>query len=152
MRNVSVAASEWEGEVVFLRKLVPGGASRSYGIEVARLAGLPAEVVARARRDPGVARGGAAEPGGAAASGAGAGAVAAARAVRGGAPDAPGSAAALGAPEEALLERLRRVDLDDLSPRAAWELLSELQKKLTALDYEAHDWRWCSASPRGLSS
>jgi DNA mismatch repair protein MutS len=36
--------------VVFLRKLVPGGASRSYGIEVAKLAGLPQEVIARARR------------------------------------------------------------------------------------------------------
>jgi DNA mismatch repair protein MutS len=36
--------------VVFLRKLVAGGASRSYGIEVARLAGLPAEVLSRARQ------------------------------------------------------------------------------------------------------
>ena len=49
VRNVSVAAREWKGEVVFLRKLTPGGASRSFGVEVARLAGLPAEVVARAR-------------------------------------------------------------------------------------------------------
>jgi DNA mismatch repair protein MutS len=38
-----------QGKVVFLRKLVSGGASRSYGIEVARLAGLPPEVVARSR-------------------------------------------------------------------------------------------------------
>ncbi len=38
------------GEVVFLRKVVPGGASRSYGIEVARLAGLPRSVVARSRQ------------------------------------------------------------------------------------------------------
>ena len=40
---------EQGGKVIFLRKLVAGGASRSYGIEVARLAGLPPEVVTRAR-------------------------------------------------------------------------------------------------------
>ncbi len=39
IRNVSVAAREWKGEVVFLRKLVPGGTSRSFGVEVAKLAG-----------------------------------------------------------------------------------------------------------------
>src|SRR5262249_22304979 len=49
VRNVSVAAREWNGEVVFLRKLSPGGASRSFGVEVAKLAGLPATVVDRAR-------------------------------------------------------------------------------------------------------
>ena len=42
VRNVSVAAREWKGEVVFLRKLTAGGTSRSFGVEVARLAGLPA--------------------------------------------------------------------------------------------------------------
>jgi len=40
---------EWGGEVLFLRKLVDGPASKSYGIQVARLAGLPPEVIARAR-------------------------------------------------------------------------------------------------------
>jgi DNA mismatch repair protein MutS len=44
-----VAVREVGDRVVFLRKLVPGGASRSYGIEVAKLAGLPAAVLARAR-------------------------------------------------------------------------------------------------------
>jgi len=48
-RNQSVAVKEWGGEVLFLRKLVDGPASKSYGIQVARLAGLPAEVIARAR-------------------------------------------------------------------------------------------------------
>ncbi len=50
VKNLTVAVKEWQGRVVFLRKLVAGGASRSYGIEVARLAGLPAEVVSRARQ------------------------------------------------------------------------------------------------------
>jgi DNA mismatch repair protein MutS len=40
---------EWQGEVVFLRRLLPGEVNRSYGIEVAELAGLPASVIARAR-------------------------------------------------------------------------------------------------------
>ncbi len=48
VRNYNVAVSEAEGQVVFLHKIVPGGADKSYGIHVARLAGLPATVVQRA--------------------------------------------------------------------------------------------------------
>ena len=47
--NFSVAVREVGDDIVFLRRLVPGGADRSYGVEVARLAGLPEQVVARAR-------------------------------------------------------------------------------------------------------
>ena len=47
-RNYNVAVSEDRGEVVFLRRIVPGGADRSYGVHVARLAGLPGGVVNRA--------------------------------------------------------------------------------------------------------
>jgi DNA mismatch repair protein MutS len=49
VRNLSVAVAEWKGDVVFLRQVVPGPAPRSYGVEVARLAGVPESVVARAR-------------------------------------------------------------------------------------------------------
>ena len=49
VRNYQVAVSESNGEIVFLRKVVEGSASKSYGIEVARLAGLPKTVVERAR-------------------------------------------------------------------------------------------------------
>ena len=49
VRNVSVAVREHKGEIVFLRRVVPGGANRSYGIDVARLAGLPKLVITRAR-------------------------------------------------------------------------------------------------------
>jgi DNA mismatch repair protein MutS len=48
VRNYNVAVSEADGKVVFLHKIVPGGADRSYGIHVAQLAGLPRPVVARA--------------------------------------------------------------------------------------------------------
>ena len=47
-RNYNVAVSEDRGEVVFLRRIVPGGADKSYGVHVARLAGLPGGVVNRA--------------------------------------------------------------------------------------------------------
>jgi DNA mismatch repair protein MutS len=49
LRNYSVAVREWKDEVIFLRRIVAGPASRSYGIEVARLAGLPGVVLERAR-------------------------------------------------------------------------------------------------------
>ncbi len=50
VRNLSVAVSEQGGDIVFLRRVVAGGSSRSYGIDVARLAGLPGSVVSRARQ------------------------------------------------------------------------------------------------------
>ncbi len=49
VRNYQVAVSEAKGEILFLRRLIPGSASKSYGIEVARLAGLPRSVIERAR-------------------------------------------------------------------------------------------------------
>lgn len=49
VRNFNIAIKEWKGDIVFLRRMVPGPADRSYGIEVARLAGVPAPVVARAK-------------------------------------------------------------------------------------------------------
>jgi DNA mismatch repair protein MutS len=62
VRNYNVAVSEQAGEVVFLHRILPGGADRSYGVQVAQLAGLPKPVVLRAqelleeleasRRDP----------------------------------------------------------------------------------------------------
>jgi DNA mismatch repair protein MutS len=47
--NMNIAVAEWHGEIVFLRKLVPGPADKSYGIEVARLAGVPKSVTQRAK-------------------------------------------------------------------------------------------------------
>ncbi len=120
VRNVSVAAREWKGEVVFLRKLVPGGASRSFGVEVARLAGLPQAVIKRAgvilrALEATRLAGGVQE-------------------VQLGlfqAPaDEPPPPAEAPASAE-VLETLRAVDPDDLSPRAAHDLVVELKRKLT---------------------
>jgi DNA mismatch repair protein MutS len=47
--NYNVAVREWNEQIIFLRKIVPGGADRSYGIQVARLAGLPKEILERAK-------------------------------------------------------------------------------------------------------
>lgn len=49
VRNFTIAVKEWNDEVVFLRQLVEGGANRSYGIQVARLAGLPKRVIDRSK-------------------------------------------------------------------------------------------------------
>ena len=123
VRNVSVAAREWKGEVVFLRKLVPGGANRSFGVEVAKLAGLPAAVVTRAgailralEAQPVAGRAGPAQLG-----------------LWGTAPgaSAPPPEAAPPQPLSEIADALQAVDPDDLSPRAAHQLLVELKRKLT---------------------
>lgn len=133
VRNVSVAAQEWKGEVVFLRKLSPGGTSRSFGIEVARLAGLPPAVVARARAILERLELGATTQAGDVPT--------PARPQSEDVPQlslfakTPGrTAAPPPRPDPAtddVLSALRAADLDDLSPRAAWDLLARMQKKLT---------------------
>ena len=49
VKNYNIAVREWNDQVIFLRKIVPGGASHSYGIQVARLAGLPLAVIERSK-------------------------------------------------------------------------------------------------------
>jgi DNA mismatch repair protein MutS len=133
VRNVSVAAREWKGDIVFLRKLTAGGASRSFGVEVAKLAGLPAEVVARARAilstlEAGHRKGEQA---------AGPERVTPERDAspqlglfeR---PTDPAAAEPDVDPAIAdVLATLRGVDPDGLTPRAALDLVAELQRKLT---------------------
>ena len=50
VRNYNVAVREWQDQVVFLHKILPGAADKSYGIHVARLAGVPSEVIERAKQ------------------------------------------------------------------------------------------------------
>lgn len=49
IKNFNIAVKEWNDQIIFLRKLVPGGTSRSYGIQVARIAGLPVPLIRRAK-------------------------------------------------------------------------------------------------------
>ncbi|MDY6790562.1 MAG: DNA mismatch repair protein MutS [Thermodesulfobacteriota bacterium] len=50
VKNFNIAVREWNDEIIFLRKLVEGGTNRSYGIQVARLAGIPDDVLIRAKK------------------------------------------------------------------------------------------------------
>jgi DNA mismatch repair protein MutS len=120
--NFNVAVREAGHDIVFLHHLQPGGADRSYGIEVGRLAGLPAEVVARAReilRELESAHGGA---------GTGLG-----RAGPGAPPTAARDQLSLfHQPEPAVLERLRRLDVERLTPIQALTILAELRDMIGA--------------------
>ncbi|MFP6901311.1 MAG: hypothetical protein VCA36_10230, partial [Opitutales bacterium] len=49
LMNYSVAVKEWNDEIIFVRQVVPGATDRSYGIQVARLAGIPDSVISRAK-------------------------------------------------------------------------------------------------------
>jgi DNA mismatch repair protein MutS len=115
-----VSAREWKGDLVLLHEVVPGPADRSYGLAVARLAGLPAAVLARAKDVLARLEAGKAKTGGIAA----------------GLDDLPLFAAALAEPPEkadALRDALASVDVDALSPREALELVYRL-KQITRAD------------------
>jgi DNA mismatch repair protein MutS len=120
IHNVSAAVAEQGGEVVFLRRIVDGAASRSYGIDVARLAGLPRGVVARARQVLARLESGAAHGGG---ESAGAQLSLIATAPPGPAPVAP--------PVDPLRARLAALDVNQLTPLAALALLAELSAAAT---------------------
>ncbi len=110
-----VRAREWKGELVLLHEVSEGPADRSYGLAVAKLAGVPAPVVARAKSVLDRLEKGRAETGGLAA----------------GLGDLPLFAAAASAPEETadpVRERLRDLDVDALSPREALDVLYALKR------------------------
>jgi DNA mismatch repair protein MutS len=50
IKNYNIAVKEWNDEIIFLRKLVEGATNRSYGIQVARLAGIPEKVINRSKK------------------------------------------------------------------------------------------------------
>jgi DNA mismatch repair protein MutS len=118
--NRTMAVKEWDERIVFLRRVVPGSADKSYGIQVARLAGLPgsvleraAEVLANLERQeydltgtPRLARGRRIET---------------AR---------PGQLQLFTPPEELVASILRELDIDRLSPLAALNLLNALRARL----------------------
>ncbi len=136
--NAHVAVREWNDQIVFLRKLLPGPTNHSYGVQVARLAGLPKPVVDRARAVLAALE--------AQELRAGDGSLVEARSARGkgrtsqlhlfAGPPAPveaasASPAAAADPVEVdVLASLRALDVDGLTPRDALARLAELQAKL----------------------
>jgi DNA mismatch repair protein MutS len=118
VHNYNIAVKEWNDEIIFLRKLVEGGTNRSYGIQVARLAGIPEDVIKRAKQilhavenDGHVARG----PG------------------NSGSPqEVPSGQVQLDlfqSPNHDIIEKLRRIDIAQTTPIEALNLLSDLQKR-----------------------
>ena len=116
--NAHVAAREWKDDIIFLHKILPGRSDRSYGIQVARLAGLPASVIARARDILGsleqdeLTRGG--------------------KPSLSGAPAAPqqqlGLFQSASPADEKLREKIREVDLNRTTPIEALQFLESLKK------------------------
>jgi DNA mismatch repair protein MutS len=115
VKNYHVSVKETGGGIVFLRKVEPGGADRSYGIEVAKLAGLPNEVVERAREV--LVQHEFAEQ------------QATAHLSPGASP--PAAQLTIFTPlSQPVLEKLREVDLNRLTPLEALNLLAELKKEI----------------------
>jgi len=125
VRNFHVEVREWEGGVVFLRRILPGGTDRSYGIHVASLAGLPRGVIARARE---VLRNLEAGEIGAEGLPALAKGVAGPRVT----PPAQLPLLAVAPPPESEIEsEIRRLDVDSLTPLAALERIAAWRRRLT---------------------
>jgi len=120
VKNFNILVKEWNDEIIFLRKLVEGGTNRSYGIQVARLAGIPPAVIRRAkkilynieqgeydsigspclvREEKGVIRG-------------------------------PVQLDLFRKPENPVLDKLRNADISRMTPLEALNFLNELQEKL----------------------
>jgi DNA mismatch repair protein MutS len=116
VKNFHVSVKETGGDVVFLRKVEPGAADQSYGIEVAKLAGLPMEVISRAREV--LAEHENAER---AATG---------RLGGGDAPPVPRQLTIFTSISHEVLDRLRNVDLNRLTPLEAMNLLAELKTQI----------------------
>ncbi len=118
--NRTLSVKEWKDQIVFLRRVVPGSADKSYGLHVARLAGIPQEVIDRAAQvlsnleaheydltgKPRIAKG----------------------------EDAPATSTdqltLFAPPEEVIASILRQVDMEQLAPLAALNLLHALKKRL----------------------
>ncbi|MGE0538343.1 MAG: DNA mismatch repair protein MutS [Pirellulales bacterium] len=120
VKNLNVSVREWQDEVVFLHKIIEGAADKSYGIQVARLAGVPREVVERAKDILAQLESQHLDPQGQA------------RIAR---PKKQGRVGEMqltlfGFAEHPLLERVRKLDIDDTSPKEALRLISEWQQEL----------------------
>lgn len=112
VRNLNVAVREWNNQVVFLYKLVEGGSDHSYGIHVAKLAGLPPEVVARARQVLSELE------------------VGSRRHDIGPAIESNQLQLFAAPPSSAVEEELKKLDLDHLTPLEALSKLAELRSKI----------------------
>jgi DNA mismatch repair protein MutS len=119
VKNLSMAVREWGGEVLFLRRVIEEPASRSYGIEVARIAGLPDSIIARAREIlSNLEQGELDEAGGV-------------RLAHERGADRPAPQLGLFAPVESrIADELRALEIDRLTPVEALNLLATMRTRL----------------------
>jgi len=117
VKNYNFAVKEWKGEVIFLRSLVAGAASRSYGIHVAKLAGLPPELIERAREILKNLEGGELDERGRP------------RLAHGAGKDEPAQMALFAAADDELRKELKGVDIATLTPIEALNLLNSLVER-----------------------
>jgi len=119
-KNYNIAVKEWGEKIIFLRRIMEGGTSRSYGIEVARIAGVPADVIARAREILRNLEKGEFDE------------IGMPRIARGQNVRKPANPQLnLFAPsEDVVLEELRRLDVSSMTPLSALNKLNELKSKL----------------------
>jgi DNA mismatch repair protein MutS len=116
VKNLNVAVREWEDQVVFLHRIVEGGTDRSYGIHVARLAGVPKSVLDRARQllsELAVHHVGGAN-----------------RAAKNRRKDDEAQLALFTDPAQELIKALAGVSIEELTPVKAFELLRAWKEKL----------------------
>lgn len=125
-KNFNIAVKEWNDEIIFLHKIVEGGTNRSYGIQVARLAGLPEKVIKRAKKIlsnveyTGHVLGKSAENSDEITSQTG-----------------QIQLSLFRTPEQVILEKLRKADIASMTPLEALNYLSTLKEK--AVDITIHD-------------
>jgi DNA mismatch repair protein MutS len=121
VKNYRVGVKEKGDQIVFLRQIVPGGTDRSYGIQVARLAGLPSDVIERAKQvlwsleDRGGSREGRAE---------------APRPAGGLDRPPPDQLALFAGGADPIVEQIRRLDLNHITPLDALKKLADIQQRL----------------------
>jgi DNA mismatch repair protein MutS len=120
VKNCNVAVREWAGEIIFLRKIVEGGTNRSYGIQVARLAGLPQRVVDRAKEILSNLEKGELDA---------TGMPKIARTKVGFAKPSPPIQPSLFVQADPIRSRLKKIKIDQLTPLEAINILDDLKKK-----------------------
>ena len=120
VKNFNVQVKEWNDEIIFLRKIVPGGTDKSYGIQVARLAGLPKSVLDRAHEvlfnleqsefdEVGIPK--------------------ISHSENCDTKHSPGQLGLFSEPENPLIQKIKEIDPNQLSPREALEVLFELTER-----------------------
>lgn len=119
VKNYNIQVKEWNDEIIFLRKIIPGGADKSYGIQVARLAGLPKQVLERAHEilfnleqsefdEVGVPK--------------------ISRSEKNDSLPSPGQLGLFPEPENPLIQELSQIDPNEMSPKQALDTLFYLSK------------------------